>query len=291
MLIYKNNFWECATIPDSHCMSRYITVPDKFTKPMHCKGDARGTLIGYKFMYLLHYGTEVTDCCSNQLTSGNSHILLTSSPVLPQWGRKIGEKIPHCTHLGQSRKALSVYVHHINTWNFILSQVCSKKSQLHEPCVEFCTNWFCMTTNIMAPESKCNICCCKCEQHLKVQRWPALQQWKRFYFSYENVKTALYLNAYSDMQCLDIRTQQNLSSQMTRSCEHISSNQGYIHLTVRNVSYLKNTYHDLLAQRLLRTLLGTGDCRDLPSGGGSVDESESRVKIQSENETKVDTLQ
>ena len=94
------------------------------------------------------------------------------------------------------------------------------------------------------------------------------------------------------MQCLDIRTQQNLSSQMTRSCEHISSNQGYSHLTaIRNVSYSKNTYHDLLAQHLLRTLLGTGDCRDLPSGGGSVDESESRVKIQSENETKVDTLQ
>ena len=80
---------------------------------------------------------------------------------------------------------------------------------------------------------------------------------------------------------------------MTTSCEHISSSQGYIYLTVKNVSYLKNIYqlHDLLAQRLLRTLLGTGGCRDLPSGGGSGDESESRVKIQSENETKVITLQ
>ena len=80
---------------------------------------------------------------------------------------------------------------------------------------------------------------------------------------------------------------------MTASCEHISSNQGYIYLTVKNVSHLKNIYqlHDLLAQRLLRTLLGTGGCQDLPSGGESGDESESRVKIQSENETKVITLQ
>lgn len=195
MLIYKKQLLGVCHNSRFLCpgTSLYLTISQSLCT---VRETARGTLIGYKFI-LLHYGTEVTDCCNNQLTSGNSHILLTSSPVLPQWGRKIGEKIPHCTHLGQSRKALSVYVNHINTWNFFLSQVCSKKSQLHEPCVEFCTNWFCMTTNIMAPESKCNICCCKCEQHLKVQRWPALQQWKRFYFSYKNVKAALYLN-----QCL-----------------------------------------------------------------------------------------
>ena len=48
---------------------------------------------------------------------------------------------------------------------------------------------------------------------------------------------------------------------------------------------------DVLAQHLLRTPLGNGGYQDLPSGGGSGDESESRVKFILKTNKKIITLQ
>ena len=59
------------------------------------------------------------------------------------------------------------------------------------------------------------------------------------------------------------------------------------------MNYL-NTYQlfDVLAQHLLRTPLGNGGYQDLPSGGGSGDEPESRVKFSLKTKKKkIITLQ
>ena len=161
----------------------HIILCDKFTMPLYCKGEAWR---GYKFIHLLCYGTEVAD-----YTFVATHIRKQPYPshIIPRLAtvgtENWGENSPLHPPIGQSRKtkfiAPALYTLCSTYQGFrpsqpiiSVSELQYVRNQLHVPCVEFCTNWFCMATNIVAPESKCNICCCKCEQHLKVQWWPAL---------------------------------------------------------------------------------------------------------------------